>query len=292
MMKISSKQLQETPAAFDCGEIRASILELVCRGRGGHIGSSLSLVEILCTLYFRIMRINPDEPDDYDRDRLILSSAQGAVALYSVLNRRGFFRNDPMSGFLKKDSKFTMFPDAKCLPGVDYTSGSLGHGLSFGCGIACHAKKHARPFRTFVISGDGELNEGSNWEACLAASHLKLNNLVLIVNRNLMQIDGTTSQVMELEPLRAKFESFGWDVTDVDGHDCASLERALRNLRGAEKPLAIIARTVKGKGVSFMENNPSWHYRIPTEQERCAALAEIMEKRSCHPICDLIDAAP
>jgi transketolase len=260
--------------ASTCQSIRREILEMASRGKGGHLGSSLSLVEILYTLYFKVLRIDPLHPTDPERDRFILSSCQGAMAYYSVLARRGFFAREWLAAFLDRECPLTMFPTVNSIPGVEMTGGSLGHGVAFAVGLCLHAKRQHLPWRSFVVVGDGEFDEGTMWESLLAASHFQLDNLTVIVNRNRMQIDGSTESVMALEPFAAKLKAFGCGTIEVDGHDVTALEDILPKTT-ATGPQVVIARTTKGKGVSFMENSVEWHYRTPNCREMELALGEL-----------------
>lgn len=266
-----------------CRDIRKDIVEVCHRREGGHIGSSLSVVEILYALYFDVLRIDPRNPADPLRDRFILSTCQGALAYYSVLSRRGFFPRGWLDGFLGKDSPLTMFPTVHRIPGVDMTGGSLGHGIAFGVGLCLYRRRLEQDWRVYVLVGDGEFDEGTMWEALLAAKHLHLDPLTIVVNRNRVQIDGPTEAVMGLEPFRQKLESFGCFVSEVNGHDVAALADALRRPRPRGMPHVLLADTTKGKGVSFMENNYEWHYRIPTEAELEAARREL-DGRTVAPV--------
>lgn len=266
-----------------CNSLRARTLSTIRNAGGGHIGSCLSLIEILYCLFLRFLRVDPLKPDHPDRDRFILSSCQGAVALFAVMEHRGFLPPLSLERFLVRGSKLTMFPTST-ISGVEMTGGSLGHGIAFGIGTALSAKRSGQSYLTVVLIGDGEMNEGSIWESALAGSHLKLGNLVVIVNRNRLQIDGPTESVMALEPVAEKWKSFGWDVREVDGHSISEIVHALNvarsNVETSASPQVLIAHTTKGRGISFMENSVDWHYRVPSEAEYRAALKELEAFRS------------
>lgn len=240
----------------------------------GHIGSAFSIVEILIALYYHVARVIPAEPDWPDRDRIVLSKGHGCGALYAVLADRGFFPVTWFSEFLSYQTRLAGHPDMRRVPGIDISTGSLGHGVSAAVGIALAGKCAGRTFRTFVIAGDGELNEGMTWEALLVGAHLHLVNLTLIVDRNRMQVDGDAETILGLEPLADKLASFGWEVRTVDGHNVDELRRAF-GPAVANRPVAVVARTLKGKGVSFMEQDVRWHYRAPSDAEFEKAFAEL-----------------
>jgi transketolase len=249
-------------------KIRADIIDIAHKTETIHVGGCLSCVDILISLYFHCMSIRPEEPDWSDRDRFILSKGHAALALYTTLAYRGYFPLEQVQSFNQEKSRFTEHPVWKNLPGIDATSGSLGHGLGIGCGIALAAKIKNKTYRTFVLMSDGECNEGSVWEAALFAPSHHLGNLVVIVDYNKWQACGRSDEIMNLPPLRDKFASFGWDAHDVDGHDPAAIVQLLQTPNSAsKKPVAIIAHTVKGKGVSFMEDDNNWHYRIPNAED-------------------------
>ncbi|MBO4228410.1 transketolase [Bradyrhizobium neotropicale] len=266
-----------------CSSLRARTVSTIRNAGGGHIGSSLSLIEILYCLFFRFLRIDPLKPNDPNRDRFILSSCQGAVALFAVMEHRGFLLPFSLERFLARGSELTMFPTTS-ISGVEMTGGSLGHGIAFGIGTALSAKKFGQSYLTVALIGDGEMNEGSIWEAALAGSHLKLGNLLVIVNRNRLQIDGPTESIMTLEPVAEKWKAFGWDVQEVNGHSVSQIGRALdvarANAETSPCPRILIAHTTKGRGISFMENSVEWHYRVPSEAEYGAAMQELLPWRS------------
>ena len=239
------------------------------------MGASLSEVDILTALFFGFMRCNPSAPDDPERDRFILSKGHGSEGLYCTLAHKGYFPQAMLDDYLGHDSPLTIHP-TRHAPGVEMNTGALGHGFSNAVGVALSAKKSGRRFRTFVLTGDGELQEGTNWEAAMAAANFKLGNLVAFVDNNRLQLADTVENTMRIEPLDRKFEAFGFEVLRVDGHSIAEILGALGRIDyESDRPHAIIARTVKGKGVSFMEGVPEWHHRIPTPEEAAKALEEL-----------------
>lgn len=264
-------------------DIRRQVIKMIYSARQGHTGGSLSSVDILVALYFHAMRYNAANPADPGRDRFILSKGHSVEGLYAILARAGFF---PESKLLEYGSFGTMLfghPTLK-VPGVEIPSGSLGHGLSVGTGMALAAKRDASPFRVFVLMGDGEQAEGSVWEAAMAAAHYGLDNLVAIVDNNKLQISGPVERVMDSAPLKAKYESFGWEVREVDGHDFAELAAAFDAVPWKSgKPNMIIAHTIKGRGFSFMENNASWHHKTPSQDEYRRALLELEREAAAYP---------
>ena len=259
-----------------CRQLRRDILEMTHAAGSGHPGGSLSAVEIVATLYFDVMRIWPDRPDDPNRDRFILSKGHAAPVLYAALARRGYFDPAILPTLRQLGSPLQGHPHMSSLPGLDCSSGSLGQGLSIANGLALAARRQGRPYRTYCLLGDGEVQEGQIWEAAMTAAHFKLDNVCAIVDNNGVQLDGTTADIMGVEPLGDKFRSFGWHVLVIDGHDLAALELAFRIAGTTQgRPTAIIAQTVKGKGVSFMEGQCGWHGKAPNAQELADALAEI-----------------
>lgn len=257
-------------------QIRADIIEMIYRVHMGHPGSSLSAVELLVALYFCTMRVNPTEPQWEDRDRFVLSKGHASPALYSVLARKGYFPVSELAGFRQYGSPLTAYPDMNT-PGVDMESGSLGNGLSTGVGIALYGKFHQKEYRTYVMLGDGELQEGMIWEAAMCAAHHSLDHLTAIVDRNQLQINGMVKDIMSISPLEEKWRAFGWKVLTVDGHHFPSILNALEEVRRCTgSPCVIIADTVKGKGVSFMENQAAWHRSDITKAQYDQAMSEIM----------------
>ena len=256
-------------------EIRKSIVSMIIKAKGGHIGCSLSEVDILTVLFFHILNFSPEAQNNPNRDRFVLSKGHASEGLYATLAERGFFPKSWLFEYLRHDSPLTIHPTSQ-VPGIEINTGALGHGLSIGTGMALAARKTGKNYRVFVLTGDGELQEGTNWEAVMAAAHYKLGNLTLIIDRNGLQLSDTISATMEIAPLREKLEAFGFDTHEVNGHNTADLVRLFDSLDyTAPKPHAVIAHTVKGKGVSFMENRPEWHHTIPTEEQGRMALKEL-----------------
>lgn len=256
-------------------EIRKLIIRTIVNARGGHMGSSLSEVEILTSLYFDVMNCGPEDIFNPDRDRFILSKGHGSEGLYCTLALRGFFDLEVLDTYFSKESILSAHPTT-IIPGIEMNTGALGHGLSLGVGIALSAKIKNKTYRSFVLTGDGELQEGSNWEAMMAATHFQLGNLVLIIDKNRFQLADTVAKTMNIDPLNDKLRAFGFNVHEVDGHDLEKLSLVMHSLDYKGKaPHAIIANTIKGKGVSFMENVPEWHHKIPTIEEGKLALEEL-----------------
>lgn len=252
--------------------LRELAIDALEGGERGHIGSTMSLVEIMRVLFDKILVYDSKNPKMMDRDRLILSKGHGCIALYALLADKGFFSKDLLNSFCRFESNLGGHPERSHVPGVEAATGSLGHGLSIGVGMAMAARIRGKKHRTFVIVGDGELNEGSIWEAALAASHHKLTDLTVIVDYNGLQSYGPIEDVWNLEPLQEKWEAFGFDTHDVKGHDLSELERVLSSRNSSGKPRAIIARTVKGKGIGFAEQNPKWHHKAKLFSEDILAL--------------------
>jgi transketolase len=259
-------------------EYRKMILKMIKHANAGHTGGSLSCVDILNVLYNCILCVSPQTFTCPDRDRYIHSKGHSVEALYAVLAERGFFDPAELDTLCAYQSIYIGHPTRK-VNGIEHNTGGLGHGLSFAAGAALAGKLDRRGYRVFVLVGDGELAEGSNWEACMAAAHYRLDNLVVIVDRNRLQISGGTEDVMALEPLAEKFTSFGMAVRTVDGHNMNALAALFRQVPfEAGKPSLVIASTVKGKGISFIENRPDWHHHVPTDDELAQALAELEEE--------------
>lgn len=248
-------------------QIRRDILEMGLRAGGCHLAPALSSADLVTALYFRIMHITPQNPKDDARDRFILSAGHKCALLYVALAHAGFFAHEVLDTFSRHHSILGGHPGTK-IPGVEIPTGSLGHGLPIGVGLALGAKLQRKAYRVFVLLGDGEVPEGSNWEAAAQASHFRLDNLVAIVDRNRLCTDGTTEEVLTLEPLRERWASFGWAVREVDGHQMGAIVEALEAVPFVpNKPSLLLANTVKGKGISFIENRVEWHYRIPEGAE-------------------------
>jgi len=255
---------------------RRRILMMVHDAGMGHIGSDLSVIDILTVLYDGVLRVDPKKPWDPDRDRFILSKGHCSGALYCTLAAAGFLPPEELSTYMQPRSRLNGHPVSKSIPGVEASTGPLGHGLSIAVGTALAARIDRALWRTFVVTGDGELQEGSNWEAAMMASQRGLDNLVLIVDRNRLQRDSRVAETVGLEPLSDRFQSFGWSVEEVNGNDHGALFDVLARLPfEVGKPSALIAHTVKGCGVSFMEDGVEWHHRVPTDNELERALAEL-----------------
>ena len=257
--------------------IRKGIIEAVYSGQSGHPGGSLSIADIMTVLYFYEMNINPENPKDENRDRLVLSKGHCAPALYSTLANRGFFEVEELCTLRNIESRLQGNPDMNKIPGVDMTTGSLGQGLSAANGMAIAGKLNNKDYRVYCIMGDGEIEEGQVWEAAMASNKYKLDNLCVIVDNNNLQIDGTIEEVMSSYPIDEKFKSFGFQVINIDGHNIQEIIDAFdvaRNIKG--KPVCIIAKTIKGKGVSFMENKAEWHGKAPNQEQYEQAIKEVM----------------
>ena len=249
-------------------EIRKHIIEAVYNAKSGHPGGSLSIADILAVLYFKELRIDVNNPRWEDRDRLVLSKGHCSCALYGALAERGFFDKEKIKSFRKIDSNLQGHPDLNKTPGVDMTSGSLGQGLSVANGMAIAGKMDNKDYRVYVILGDGEIEEGQIWEAAMTSNKYKLDNLCVIVDNNNLQIDGTIEEVMSSYPIDKKFEAFGFNVINIDGNDIEQIIKAFNEAKQVKgKPTCIIAKTVKGKGVSFMENKVEWHGKAPSDEE-------------------------
>lgn len=251
---------------------------MIFKAKASHLGSSYSVLDILIYLYEAVLKINPSEPEAKARDRFILSKGWGASALYAVLADKGFFDKKELDAYCADGSKFLGITTMSGVPGVEATTGSMGHGLPVGTGMAVAGKKMKSPHRVFVVISDGELDEGSTWEAILFAGHNRLDNLIAIVDYNGWQSFGRTKEVLNIDPVPDKFKAFGWEAIEADGHDFASLEKAFAQIplrRG--KPTAIVAHTIKGKGVSFLEDKNEWHYKYPNETDLEAALKELSQ---------------
>ena len=260
-------------------ELRRDIIEMVYKSGAGHVGGDLSVADILTVLYFRVMNVSPEKMEDENRDRFLLSKGHCADALYCVLGERGFYDvKEAIETFSGFGSRFIGHPNTE-VPGIEMNSGSLGHGISVGVGMALAARMDRKSYRTYVVLGDGEMAEGSNYEGMMAAGHYRLDNLCATVDLNRLQISGTTEQVMNSASLAAKFSEFGWNVIEVaDGHNCGMLAEAYEKAEAFKgKPSAVIAHTVKGKGVSFMENQISWHHGVMTREQYETAVKEIEE---------------
>ena len=271
-MDNSTKKSLQTAAA----KIRLGILEEVFSASSGHPGGSLSIADILPYLFFKEMRIDPKNPEWADRDRFVLSKGHTAPALYAALANRGYFDVSELKGFRNAQSFLQGHPDMKHTPGVDMTTGSLGLGISAACGMALSGKISDKDYRVYAVLGDGETEEGQVWEAAMFAAHYKLDNLCIFVDFNGLQIDGPIVDVIDPTPIDKKFEAFNWNVVTIDAHNFDEIEAAVEAAKACKgKPTAIIAKSVKGKGVSFMENKVGWHGKAPNAEEYEQAVAEI-----------------
>ncbi len=262
-------------------KIRKHVIEAVFHPQAGHPGGSLSIADILSVLYFDKMNVSPDKAKDPDRDRFVLSKGHCSPALYGALAEKGFIPKDDIKTFRHIDSYLQGHPDMKSIPGVDMSTGSLGQGISTACGMALAGKIDKKDYRVYSILGDGETEEGQVWEAAMFGAHYKLDNLTIFVDFNGLQIDGDITKVMNPTPLDEKFEAFGWNVITIDAHDYDQIKDAVEKAKTVKgKPTAIIAKSIKGKGVSFMENNASWHGAAPNEEQYKQAMAELDAKLS------------
>jgi len=257
-------------------ELRGKVVEMSHAAQAAHLASSLSCADILAAAYWHVLRLDPSRPKDPHRDRFILSKGHAAAALYAVLAMRGFFPISELDTFCRDGGRLAEHPPANLLPGVEAATGSLGHGLPLGCGMALSGRIKGETFRIFALLSDGENNEGSVWEAAMFASAQKLENVCVIVDYNKWQATARSDETLMLAPLRDKWAAFGWDASEIDGHDIAALAEAMQRVpNGSGKPVALIAHTVKGKGVSFMEDDNNWHYRAPTADELARAHREL-----------------
>jgi len=271
-----SCELGSTILPYRAARLRATVVRMSYYGQAPHLGSALSCLDILLAAYGGVLRVDPQHPDDPHRDRLILSKGHAAMALYAVLADQGFFPPAWLEAFNQNGGRLPEQPAPHCVPGVEAATGSLGHGLSIGLGMALALRLNGCGARVFVVLSDGECNEGSVWEAALFAAAQRLENVCVIVDHNRWQATGRSDQIMALDPLREKWEAFGWSAEEVDGHDLPALVSSLRRTPdGTGRPRAIVAHTIKGKGVSFMEDDNNWHYRIPSDAELRSALDEL-----------------
>ena len=256
--------------------IRKDIVTMIHGSKSGHPGGSLSAVEILTALYFDEMNIDPENPKKEDRDRFVLSKGHAAPVLYATLAERGYFDKKELLSLRKVGAMLQGHPDMKGTPGVEISTGSLGQGFSVACGMAMASKLDNAPWRVYALLGDGEVQEGLIWEAAMSAAHYKLDNMVAFLDYNGLQIDGEVEKVMNIGPIVDKFKSFGWNVIEIDGHDFDQIFAALDMAKETVgKPTMIVAKTIKGKGVSFMENNAGWHGNAPSDNDLEIALAEL-----------------
>ncbi len=271
MDELLKKQLQITAC-----KVRIGVIEGTYNAKSGHPGGSLSIADLLAYLYFAKLNVYPNNPSLHERDRLVLSKGHTAPALYAALALRGFFNIEELKSLRRIGSFLQGHPDMKGIPGVDMSTGSLGQGISAACGMALSAKLHNDTYNVYAILGDGEIEEGQVWEAAMFASHYKLDNLVAIVDNNGLQIDGKVSDVCSPYPIADKFAAFGWHVITMDAHDFDSIEKAFLEAETVmNQPVAIVMTSVKGKGVSFMENQVSWHGSAPNKEQYDIAMAEL-----------------
>jgi transketolase len=261
-------------------EVRIEIIKMIYKAQSGHPGGSLSAADIVTVLYFNILNIDVNRPQWEERDRFILSKGHACPVWYVCLAKKGFFPEEELSKLRKIGGILQGHPDMCKVPGLDMTTGSLGQGLSVGVGMALGAKTKGLKFITYVMLGDGEINEGQIWEAAMSANKFKLNNLIAILDYNNLQLDGQCNEVMPIEPLADKWQSFGWDVKEIDGHNICEILTVFYDLKKhQEKPTIIIAHTVKGKGVSYMENQLNWHGKAPNEEQFKQAIKELEAKK-------------
>jgi len=273
--------MDKNKLSFYANEIRKGALTAVFSAKSGHPGGSLGIAEILAYLYFEEMNIDPKNPKMEDRDRFVLSKGHTCPALYAALAHRGFFPVDDLLTFRHTGSYLQGHPDMKGIPGIDMSAGSLGQGISAACGMALSAKLSEKSYRVYTILGDGESEEGQVWEAAMFAAHYGLNNLTAFIDFNGLQIDGEVTKVMNPTPLDEKFLAFGWNVTVIDGHNFDEIAAAVAASKKSDKPTAIICKTVKGKGVSFMENKAEWHGSAPNAEQYEQAMKELNEVTAC-----------
>ena len=258
---------------------RKEILRMIFNSQTSHIGSCLSCVDILTVLYFKILKVYPNNPRAEERNRFILSKGHATAALYATLAERGFFSKELLKSFCADGSKLPGHVTKGSIPGVEVSAGSLGHGLAIGAGMAIAGKLNNRKHRVFVLMSDGECDEGSVWETAMFSSHHRLDNLIGIIDYNKLQALGGTNEVLNLEPLKEKWNSFGWSVREINGHNFSEIEKTLIQVPFQKnKPSIIIAHTIKGKGISFMENKLEWHYKSPNRQEYNLAISELKKK--------------
>ena len=258
-------------------QLRRDIVEMIHAAKAGHPGGSLSAVDMITALYFHVMRIDPQNPRWEDRDRFVLSKGHACPALYAALARRGFFDPKHLTTLRQYHSILQGHPDMNKTPGIDISSGSLGNGLAIGVGMAMSGRLHHQDYMTYVMLGDGEVQEGMVWEAAMAAHHHDLGNLVAIVDCNGVQINGWVNEIMTVEPLADKWRAFGWNVVEVNGHNMKDLLTALHTAKTMRHPTVILMHTVKGRGVSFMEDDCKWHGNSPSDEELVQAILEIGE---------------
>lgn len=279
MKHIANYNKEELKLKVRATDLRADVIKMIYLGKDGHVGPSITLAEIIACLYFKIMNIKPDNPDWEDRDRLVLSKGHACPVLYSALIRKGILSDDEIGTLRKINTRLQGHPDINKTPGIDTTSGSLGNGLSLGIGMALGAKIYHKKFKVYVIMGDGELNEGIVWEAAMTAAKYKLDNLIVFIDRNNYQSSGSTEEIMPIEPLIKKWEAFNWNVYEINGNSIKEILEVIDELENNQKPHIIIAHTIKGYGVSFMENNNKWHKCKISDLEFESAVMELEKQR-------------
>ncbi|MEW6101105.1 MAG: transketolase [Candidatus Omnitrophota bacterium] len=275
------KQKEIIELELKANSLREKILEMIVKANSGHLAPAFSIIELLTVLYYKILNINPAHPVWPERDRFILSKGHGCAALYAILAEKGFFPLDALFTFCQPGSILGSHPEMQKIPGVEASTGSLGHGLSIAVGISLAGRFDRRDYRTFCLVGDGECNEGSIWEAAMSASHHKLDNLTAIIDYNKLQASGTVKEVLSTHPMEEKWRAFGWKTVEVDGHNIKEVFNIFKKTPFKKgKPSAIIAHTVKGKGISFVENEVSWHTLIPNNQEYELAKNELRKRNA------------
>jgi transketolase len=275
-MNIEVRKIEASSLAAQAARLRMKVIEMSHAAQAAHLASSLSCVDILTAAYWHVLNIDPGNPADPRRDRFILSKGHAAAALYATLAIKGYFPVDELTTYCQDGGRLAEHPPANLLPGVEAATGSLGHGLPLGCGMALAGRIKGETFRVYALLSDGENNEGSVWEAAMFAAAQKLENVCVIVDYNKWQATGRSNETLMLAPLRDKWAAFGWDAREIDGHDVGALAAAMQAVpNGSGKPVALIAHTVKGKGVSFMEDDNNWHYRAPTADEVVKARKEL-----------------
>lgn len=276
MKSLNSEEITEIEKVSK--HLRQNILKMINKSQSGHPGGALSCIDILNVLYTKCMKHFPEcenNPDYKNRDRFILSKGHASAALYSIMAYCGYFEESELLTFRQIGSRLQGHPCSNKLPGIEISTGSLGQGLSIGCGMALGLKLNKSENKVFVLMGDGELEEGSVWEAAMNAAHNKLNNIIAIIDRNHLQIDGSTENIKSVGNVSEKFKSFGWNVYEINGHNIKEIYETIELAKNSDKPVAIVADTIKGKGVSFMENNAGWHGKAPNDEQLEEALKEL-----------------